>query len=72
MKKTILIAIAASALTLSGCATKTPGPNVQPVDEKYVGVVNHYARQTGNQVIWVNPPKRKSADIRYELVIDDQ
>lgn len=65
MRKTALGLMVAAGLLVAGCAHNgaRPGPG-EEVDGRYIHAVDNTARKHGAQVIWINPPTRKSQDNR--------
>ena len=65
--RTFCLAVLATALALSGCASteeRATSAAFEPddgIDQTRVGVINHIARHRGIKVIWVNLPKKKVA-----------
>lgn len=67
--RTFCLAVLATALALTGCATteeRATSATLDPddgIDQTRVGVINHIARHRGIKVIWVNLPKKKEAAV---------
>jgi hypothetical protein len=66
MAKRLLLSISLLALA-SGCASTQVQPQLQPAaggersDLAYMAAVERAARAANVQVVWINPPQRRSA-----------
>jgi hypothetical protein len=57
-----VLVLGGTALLMSACSTATRQSTVNDdIDVALMTLINKRARDTGNKVIWVNPPRKKQA-----------
>lgn len=62
MRGITILLIVAMVLLGVGCSGAATKKATMKIDSDKVGLVNAVARQRGIEVVWVNPPRKRSED----------